>query len=105
MLEFLGTFWTEVLAAIGGFGVLVFVVGNAGILATRSRWPMAADWLARDYAAFLTLCRLVYEQAVRNDDEPVLNWYEQAYAAAAQFSPTQVRENLMQTCSSERSSQ
>ena len=47
MLEFLGTFWTEILAAVGGLGVLLFVVGNAGILATRSRWPMAADWLAR----------------------------------------------------------
>jgi MoaA/NifB/PqqE/SkfB family radical SAM enzyme len=76
-----------------------------GNIKERSLPDLAADWLARDYAAFLTLCRLVYEQAVRNDDEPVLNWYEQAYAAAAQFSPTQVRENLMQTCSSERSSQ
>ena len=64
---------------------------------------LAAEWITRDYAAFLTLCRLVYEQAVRKDNEPVLNWYEQVYAAASQFPPAQVREQLMQTCASELS--
>ena len=62
---------------------------------------LAASWLSRDYAAFLTLCRVVYEQAVANDDEPVLNWYQQVYAAAARFSPAQVRDTMMQTCSDE----
>jgi hypothetical protein len=62
---------------------------------------MAASWLSRDYAAFLTLCRLVYEQAVADDDEPVLNWYQQVNAAAARFSPTEVREMLMRTCDQE----
>ena len=76
-----------------------------GSIKDRSLPDLAADWLARDYAAFLTLCRLVYEQAVRKDDEPVLNWYEQVYAAALQFSPAQARDHLMQTCTSERSSQ
>ena len=55
---------------------------------------MAASWLSRDYAAFLTLCRSVYEQAVTNDDEPVLNWYQQVIAAAARFSPPQVRQMM-----------
>jgi MoaA/NifB/PqqE/SkfB family radical SAM enzyme len=59
---------------------------------------LAASWLSRDYSAFLTLCRFVYEQAVANDDEPVLNWYQQVYAAASRFSPAQVREVMMQTC-------
>ena len=72
-----------------------------GNIKDRSLPDLAADWLARDYAAFLTLCRLVYEQAVRKDNEPVLNWYEQVYAAASQFAPAQVREQLMQACSSD----
>ena len=65
---------------------------------------MAASWLSRDYAAFLTLCRLVYEQAVANDDEPVLNWYQQVNAAAARFSPTEVRQMMMQSCDQEDAS-
>jgi hypothetical protein len=59
---------------------------------------LAASWLSRDYSAFLTLCRFVYEQAVANDDEPVLNWYQQVYAAASRLSPSQVRDGMMQTC-------
>lgn len=59
---------------------------------------LAAAWLSRDYAAFLTLCRFVYEQAVTNEDEPVLNWYQQVCAAASRFSPPQVRGMMMQTC-------
>ncbi len=59
---------------------------------------LAASWLSRDYTAFLTLCRLVYEQVVINDDEPVLNWYQHIHAAACQFSPVQIRNTMMQTC-------
>lgn len=73
-----------------------------GNIKDRSLPDLAEDWLTRDYAAFLTLCRLVYEQAVRNDDEPVLNWYEQVHAAASQFNPSQVRESLMQACSTDQ---
>jgi hypothetical protein len=59
---------------------------------------LAASWLSRDYAAFLALCRSVYEQLVTNDDEPVLNWYQHVLAAATRFSPPQARELGMPTC-------
>jgi MoaA/NifB/PqqE/SkfB family radical SAM enzyme len=65
----------------------------------EARLPeLAASWLSRDYAAFLTLCRSVYEQLVTNDDEPVLNWYQHVFAAAARFSPAQAREMRMPAC-------
>ncbi len=64
----------------------------------NARLPeLAALWLSRDYTAFLTLCRLVYEQAVTNDEEPVLNWYQHIQAAASRFSPLQVRDRMMQS--------
>ncbi len=72
-----------------------------GNIKDRSLPALAASWLSHDYAAFLTLCRFVYEQAVTDEDEPVLNWYQQVHAAAARFSPQQVREVMMQTCSGE----
>ena len=59
---------------------------------------LASSWLSRDYAAFLTLCRFLYEQLVANDEEPVLNWYQHVHSAAARFSPQQVRETMMQAC-------
>src|SRR3954471_24948064 len=59
---------------------------------------LAASWLSRDYAAFLALCGFVYQRLVTNDDEPVLNWYQHVFAAAARFSPPQARELRMQTC-------
>jgi MoaA/NifB/PqqE/SkfB family radical SAM enzyme len=62
---------------------------------------LAASWLSRDYTAFLALCRLVYEQLVTNDDEPVLNWYQHVYAAASRFSPLQIRDTMVQTCADE----
>ena len=60
----------------------------------EARLPeLAASWLSRDYAAFLTLCRSVYEQLVTNDDEPVLNWYQHVLAAAERLSPPQASCN------------
>jgi hypothetical protein len=35
---------------------------------------------------------------VTNDDEPVLNWYQQVFAAASRFSPPQTREIRNPTC-------
>jgi MoaA/NifB/PqqE/SkfB family radical SAM enzyme len=65
----------------------------------EARLPeLAASWLSRDYAAFLALCRFVYEQLVTNDDEPVLNWYQHVLVAATRFSPTQARGLRMPTC-------
>lgn len=52
---------------------------------------LAAAWLSRDYTAFLALCRHVYDHLVANDDEPVINWYQHVFAAAARFSPGDVR--------------
>ena len=64
----------------------------------EARLPeLAASWLSRDYAAFLTLCRSVYQQLVSNDDEPVLNWYQHVFAAAARFSPPQAHAMRMPT--------
>jgi len=40
----------------------------------------------------------VTDQLVTNDDEPVLNWYQHVFAAAARFSPPQARELGMPTC-------
>jgi hypothetical protein len=59
---------------------------------------LAASWLARDYSAFLLLCRFVYDELVANDDEPVLNWYQHVHAAAARFSPVEIRQLMMQKC-------
>jgi hypothetical protein len=65
----------------------------------EARLPeLAASWLSRDYMAFLSLCRSVYEQLVTNDDEPVLNWYQHVFAAATRLSPPQAREMMMSTC-------
>jgi MoaA/NifB/PqqE/SkfB family radical SAM enzyme len=65
----------------------------------EARLPeLAASWLSRDYAAFLALCRFVYERLVTNDDEPVLNWYQHVFAAAARFSPPQARDMRMPIC-------
>jgi hypothetical protein len=62
----------------------------------EARLPdLAASWLSRDYAAFLTLCRSVYEQLVTNDDEPVLNWYQHIFAAASRVSPLQIRAGAL----------
>ena len=72
-----------------------------GNIKDRQLPELAAAWLSRDYAAFLTLCRLVHAQAVANDNEPVLNWYEHVYAAAANSSPDQVRTLMMHTCAEE----
>jgi Fe-coproporphyrin III synthase len=58
---------------------------------------MAASWLSRDYGAFLTLCRLVYEELVSNDDEPAFNWYQHVYAAASRFSASQIHDMMVQT--------
>jgi hypothetical protein len=69
-----------------------------GNIKDRPLPDLAASWLSRDYAGFLTLCRAVYEQAVSNDDEPVLNWYQQVHAAASRYTPDQVREMMMQSC-------
>lgn len=64
----------------------------------NARLPeLASSWLSRDYAAFLALCKLVYEQAVTNDDEPVLNWYQHIQAAASRFSPRQIRDIMSQS--------
>jgi len=66
-----------------------------GNLKQATLQDLAAGWLSRDYTAFLTLCRSVYERLIANEDEPALNWYEHVHAAAARFSPDQVREQLM----------
>jgi len=64
----------------------------------HARLPeLAASWLSRDYATFLTLCRSVYQQLVSNDDEPVLNWYQHVFAAALRCSPAQAREMTVPT--------
>ena len=65
----------------------------------EARLPaLASSWLSRDYAAFLALCRFVYGQLVANGDEPVVNWYQHVHAAAARFSPQNVRELTMPDC-------
>jgi MoaA/NifB/PqqE/SkfB family radical SAM enzyme len=57
---------------------------------------LASSWLARDYAAFIALCRHAYQQLLSDEDEPVHNWYQQISAAAARYSPERVRSMLMQ---------
>jgi MoaA/NifB/PqqE/SkfB family radical SAM enzyme len=59
---------------------------------------LAGQWLARDYPAFLTLCRSLYERLVMNEHEPVLNWYQHVHTTAGRFSPQQVRDTLMRAC-------
>ncbi|MDR4485445.1 MAG: hypothetical protein R3B95_19980, partial [Nitrospirales bacterium] len=39
----------------------------------------------------------VYEQAVINEDEPVLNWYQHIQNAASRFSPLQIRDIMSQS--------
>jgi MoaA/NifB/PqqE/SkfB family radical SAM enzyme len=59
----------------------------------QARLPQLAErWLARDYTAFLMLCRAVHAQLVGNDEEPAVNWYEHVSAAARQFTPQQLRD-------------
>lgn len=55
---------------------------------------LAAWWLSRNYASFLTLCRSVYERLLADEDEPALNWYQHVHAAAARVSPAQIREAI-----------
>ncbi|MCX6613487.1 MAG: radical SAM protein [Acidobacteria bacterium] len=57
---------------------------------------LAADWISRDYAAFLALCKSVYDELVANEEEPALNWYQHIHAAAARYSPNQVRSSWLQ---------
>jgi Fe-coproporphyrin III synthase len=65
----------------------------------ESRLPfLASAWLSHDYIAFLALCRYVYEKLVVNEEEPALNWYQHVHAAAALFSPQEVRQSMMMLC-------